>query len=776
MPLTRKDLILNAIQNYTSKAIVEQNFDFSNCNAHILSLDLHIDRTNISRILNQLFTEGELIKTSGRPTLYISKKIIEDNYPFLEIPSTLKKEEKLQDYLYHDHPIHKEELSDIIGAKKNGSLYKTISSILPMISRRNNQLFLFSLSGPSGSGKKYIVESMFQYAKKYQKLEKKDSIFLISYSLILRNPDFILNAINTEIHKWIIIEIFNEYDEGIITSLLTELTDLYFNKNHILNAIAIIFHNNDKKVFSLSTYFSYDYEIPSIQDRPIDETVSLILNLFLSNAVLFNREIRIPRYYLNKFIQYVQNENIEKLSRVIYSVVSLCFYHASKNLKVPLQLEDTMLPNQIKYITENQSLTQYLLKLPDFIEITPSSHINNIIQKKVENINLNTASEYKYNLQYTILNTSSNFTNLSEISSNPSELRDKIFNVFKKTNLITDIFMFLFIVDTIQKFIDNRVSIQKFKITNSKPIKPTTQNLIDSVLKIISNSSPQMFHLMESEKYIIAQLINECILMTNEVSTPILIITHSSHMSENYAHQFNILAKKRVFYSIEFSDISENKNIEYLKMRLYSVISLLNRGKGIYMLADQKQITKLGSNMFTHTKVPVFLFTFGSLSVFLDLITQIDTTHMSSITFSKLITKSARTSRIFVQSDTLRNVNIRENNTYLNTMAQIFPSINTKITNNLLYLSLESICDQLHIHMTNSLIIDYIFHGNCLLNRIIINKEHFSLEREEDKEVFQIILQSLQSFYQFKDIVFESGDIEVLYQSLFSQIKSNQDY
>lgn len=70
------------------------------------------------------------------------------------------------------------------------------------------------------------------------------------------------------------------------------------------------------------------------------------------------------------------------------------------------------------------------------------------------------------------------------------------------------------------------------------------------------------------------------------------------------------------------------------------------------------------------------------------------------------------------------------------------------------------------------MIIDFLFQGNCLLNKILNKKEHFSLEGDEDMEVFPVIANSLHMFYQFKDIHFESGDIEILYQSLFSQIEN----
>lgn len=771
MPVSRKELIFQTVQDYTSKAIMEKNLDFSNCNAYILSLDLHIDRSNISRILNQLFQEGKLIKTSGRPTLYISRKVIEDHYPFVEIPSILKQEDQLQNYLYSEKENDKEELADVIGAKKNGSLFKPISSILPMISRKNNNLYLFSFSGPSGTGKKFLVENLFLYAKKYQRLDKKAAIFYTNYSLIQRNPDYILNALDPDMHKWILIEIFDHYEKNKLSSFLTEIIDLYANNDAKLNAICIIFHNNAHRLFNLSDYYySHDFEIQPLRERPVIEILELILNFLISNAAAFRKEIQLNSLFLNKLIQFGQNENIEKLNKTIYGIVALCFFHTSKNPRIPLVLDDSYMPNNIKYIKEDQKMALYLSKLPDTIHITSSTQLNDLLNYKAEEINIHLSSEFENNLQYAILNVPTNFKDLTLINNEPGDLRDKIENIIKNTTLYTDIFLVNFIVHTINEFINNRISIQKFKITHPKEIKPNVQNMIDAILRIVSNSSPEMFHLMESEKYIFAQLINECFLITNEAPTPILITTHSSHISENYAHQFNILARKRIFYSVDFYDLDNNKNIETVKSRIYSVITHLNRGKGIYMIANQQQISKLGSNIFTHTKVPVFLFTFGSLSVFLDLITQLDTTKMNSIAFSKLITKSTHTSQDFIQSNSLCRQDVRENNTYLKTMQNIFPSLNTRVTNNLFYLSLEYLCKQLNIELTNSMIIDYIFQGNALLNKILIKKEHFHLEGEEDSEIFPVIANSLHIFYQFKDIHFESGDIEVLYQSLFSQI------
>lgn len=38
-----------------------------------ISIDLQMDRSNVSRLLNQLHHEGRLIKTQGRPTLFLQE-------------------------------------------------------------------------------------------------------------------------------------------------------------------------------------------------------------------------------------------------------------------------------------------------------------------------------------------------------------------------------------------------------------------------------------------------------------------------------------------------------------------------------------------------------------------------------------------------------------------------------------------------------------------------------------------------------------------------------
>ena len=92
MAKKRRDLIMNLVREYTSEGLADKSFSFERCNAFDIALDLKLDRSNVSRILNQLFNDLLLIKVEGRPTLYLSKEVIVSEYTMQVIQAFIKKE------------------------------------------------------------------------------------------------------------------------------------------------------------------------------------------------------------------------------------------------------------------------------------------------------------------------------------------------------------------------------------------------------------------------------------------------------------------------------------------------------------------------------------------------------------------------------------------------------------------------------------------------------------------------------------------------------------
>ena len=157
MPL--KSEILEYIIISTQKDLHEKKYGFENCTAPIIAKSLYQDRTNVSRILNELFREGKLIKKIGKPTIFISKETIHREFPFINIPDTLSKDANFEKYISYTHAESKSSFAQafhIIGSSQDGSLFNAINKLMPIFFLPQNILKSIIIKGENGSGKKYI--------------------------------------------------------------------------------------------------------------------------------------------------------------------------------------------------------------------------------------------------------------------------------------------------------------------------------------------------------------------------------------------------------------------------------------------------------------------------------------------------------------------------------------------------------------------------------------------------------------------------------------------
>ena len=187
---TNKEKILSYLKEETLQSINHHNFTFEKCNALILSMELYIDRTNVSRILNDLHKEGKLIKKAGRPTTFISREIIRNSFPFVSIPDTLNKNETISDFIRYDVPAKEQTIVQsfsIIGSQQNGSLYEAVTRILPVFYLPKYFFKIFFMQGEAGTGKKFFLEEMLNRAKTLGLASRESSVYYIEFSDIYVN-------------------------------------------------------------------------------------------------------------------------------------------------------------------------------------------------------------------------------------------------------------------------------------------------------------------------------------------------------------------------------------------------------------------------------------------------------------------------------------------------------------------------------------------------------------------------------------------------------------
>lgn len=87
--MTRKDRVIAHLREATSRQLSAESLDCSPFETEEIARSLQLDRTNVSKILNELWNDGEALKVQGRPILYLSLRVLNTAFPDSFFPSTL---------------------------------------------------------------------------------------------------------------------------------------------------------------------------------------------------------------------------------------------------------------------------------------------------------------------------------------------------------------------------------------------------------------------------------------------------------------------------------------------------------------------------------------------------------------------------------------------------------------------------------------------------------------------------------------------------------------
>lgn len=132
--------------------------------------ELKLARYNVSRDLNKLAEEGQVLKFSGRPVCFLAKELIEryvGKKDEIGTGMTLEEMRKLLNKYSSDH-LNDYPFTELIGY--NGSLENAIRQAKAALLYPPFGLHSI-LTGPSGSGKTTFARFMYQYAKHAGKLQ-----------------------------------------------------------------------------------------------------------------------------------------------------------------------------------------------------------------------------------------------------------------------------------------------------------------------------------------------------------------------------------------------------------------------------------------------------------------------------------------------------------------------------------------------------------------------------------------------------------------------------
>ena len=168
--MNRKNRIKAYIKTKTEDLIRKNHLVDGGVEAQDIAYDLKIDRTNVSRELNALWKNGELIKIAGRPVLYLGAETLEKKYADVFFPSFIPlgssiisyinnaQNEKQSSFLNEEN-----QLDNLIGA--TGSLSSQIDKAKAAVAYPPYGLATI-IFGHAGTRKSDLADAMINYSVK----------------------------------------------------------------------------------------------------------------------------------------------------------------------------------------------------------------------------------------------------------------------------------------------------------------------------------------------------------------------------------------------------------------------------------------------------------------------------------------------------------------------------------------------------------------------------------------------------------------------------------
>ena len=380
--LTKRELEIEHIIYHDTKRKLEQDqYNEIGCDALNISIDLVIDRANVSRILNKLCRVGKLSKIQGRPALYFSKIAVENVYSNVFIPQVFPKDQSFPDFLeqyINKKPISEDIFCSIIGNKPYESLYNIIHKFKGALSYPPYGLSVL-LFGEENIGKKALAKQMFRYGLSKKFFTTDNDYYYVDCHEIDDNFDLLKmikeKCIRKKKVKMFVIDHIDALPPLEIEKLKTMLRNNYFfdlktKKRYPLSAFFVFCTNKPYASIEESgfdAFVSIIIQIPSFNNRTIKEKILYILHYFQVESDLINRSIKITKNILNCFVMSSYSANMFDLHKEIRATLASAIQRQHHTSYVTIDFDDIsdrVLTN-IKEVNNSINELYYLYNLLD---------------------------------------------------------------------------------------------------------------------------------------------------------------------------------------------------------------------------------------------------------------------------------------------------------------------------------------------------------------------------------------------------------------------------
>lgn len=340
MAINRKKLVLDYL-NALGKAVTAKD----------IATELSLDRSNVSRYLNELNKESQITKIPGRPVLYQAISHKEDN--------------QVENF-------DQKAFSRLIGY--DASLKEMVQQAKAAILYPPNGLHTI-IFGQTGTGKSLFAECMYQYALESNVLSKDAPFITYNCADYAQNPQLLFGHIfgvkkgsytgATQDRTGLL----HQADNGIlfldeIHRLPPEGQEMLFtfidkgiyrplgesNETYHANVL-IIGATTEKSDVLLSTFtrrIPMTVTLPELAERTIEERYELVDSFLKQEAQRLNQKITIKREVLLAFMLYQPEGNIGQFQRDLKLVCAKAFLNFKTEKRQSLKIDQKDLPFQVQ--------------------------------------------------------------------------------------------------------------------------------------------------------------------------------------------------------------------------------------------------------------------------------------------------------------------------------------------------------------------------------------------------------------------------------------------
>lgn len=400
--MKRIEKVYEFIKDESLKYNIEKFKNEGGLTAEYVAEKLNVLRNNVSSDLNSLVREKKVIKIKKRPVLYfdkaraeelLEKKFLKEEFEISEFEEIFRVSSKENE----DNPFE-----HLIGAKD--SLKNQVEQAKAAIMYPPNGLHTL-IVGQTGVGKTLFANLMYKYGIYTKRYNNKTPFVVFNCADYYNNPQLLISHIfghikgaftGADADKAGLIE---KSDGGIL--FLDEIHRLppegqemifYFmdtgtynklgetDRDRRANVLIIGATTEEPDSYLLKTFIRripIIINIPPLEDRSIDEILSLIKYLLAKEANRVNKNITITAEVIKALIGSVSFGNIGQLKSNIQLICAKGFL-SSINSNSDIELSLKILPSNIKSglitIGNRRDMVEVITKHVDsYITITPHS-------------------------------------------------------------------------------------------------------------------------------------------------------------------------------------------------------------------------------------------------------------------------------------------------------------------------------------------------------------------------------------------------------------------